>query len=427
MSQQVLDVRGSLRIVRRYWGVTAAATVLGLFAGVAFGLLAPPPATSSADVVLPGGIHDISTQVVLVTSDSVLEAASRSLGGGLPAGELRTLVQAKNVAATAITITAHSPSAAQARRIANAVAESYVSYLLSGKAPDGPLAARLTVRATSTIGTSATRYAAETGLLGGLAGALAGAVIALAIGRGDRRLRERDEIAESIGVPVLASVRAGHPSSTAGWAKLVRNYQPEAPAAQQLHVILTALAVTAAGQRGPRGGGRSLSLLSLAADRRALALGPQLAAFAALQGIRTALVIGPPPDARATAMLRAACAGAPERSAGLWFGPGDHDGSAAPPDTELTIVVGVVDRQDPQVAGTGRADVTLLGISPGQATAAHLARVAASAAADGRRIAGIVVADPDPDDKTTGRLPRLTRVQRRGPARTAGTPMESSR
>ena len=51
--------------------------------------------------------------------------------------------------------------------------------------------------------------------------------------------------------------------------------------------------------------------------------------------------------------------------------------------------------------------VAVLGVSAGAATAEQLARAAVSAAADGRDIAGILVADPDPTDHTTGRLPQL--------------------
>ena len=56
---------------------------------------------------------------------------------------------------------------------------------------------------------------------------------------------------------------------------------------------------------------------------------------------------------------------------------------------------------------------TVLGVSAGAVTAEQLARVAASAAADGRQIAGILVADPDSADHTTGRLPWLARSARR--------------
>ena len=48
-----------------------------------------------------------------------------------------------------------------------------------------------------------------------------------------------------------------------------------------------------------------------------------------------------------------------------------------------------------------RTTVTVLGVSAGVVTAEQLARVAVSAAGDGRQIAGILVADPDPTDHTT--------------------------
>jgi hypothetical protein len=51
----------------------------------------------------------------------------------------------------------------------------------------------------------------------------------------------------------------------------------------------------------------------------------------------------------------------------------------------------------------------VLGVSADAATAEQLARVAASAAADGRHIDGILVADPDSADQTTGRIQPLAR------------------
>jgi hypothetical protein len=71
---------------------------------------------------------------------------------------------------------------------------------------------------------------------------------------------------------------------------------------------------------------------------------------------------------------------------------------------------------------------TVLGVTAGTVTAEQLARVAASAAADGRDIAGILVADPDSADHTTGRLPWLARSARRTtPRRITGTGTETRR
>jgi hypothetical protein len=98
------------------------------------------------------------------------------------------------------------------------------------------------------------------------------------------------------------------------------------------------------------------------------------------------------------------------------------------PGAALTVVVAVVDADAPRVDATMRATATILGVSAGAATAEQLARVAASTADDGREIAGILVADPDPADHTTGRLPQLTRpAHRKAPTRVTGAPTETGR
>jgi hypothetical protein len=95
------------------------------------------------------------------------------------------------------------------------------------------------------------------------------------------------------------------------------------------------------------------------------------------------------------------------------------------PGAALTVVVAVVDGKAPRVADTMRTTATMLGVSASAVTAEQLARVAVSAAVDGREIAGILVADPDPADRTTGRVPQVARPGlRRMPARMTGTMTE---
>ena len=91
----------------------------------------------------------------------------------------------------------------------------------------------------------------------------------------------------------------------------------------------------------------------------------------------------------------------------------------------LTVVVAVVDGRAPRVANTMRTTTTVLGVASGVVTAQQLARVAASAAGDGRDITGILVADPDPADQTTGLLPQLARTgEHRMPTRMTGAVTE---
>ena len=81
----------------------------------------------------------------------------------------------------------------------------------------------------------------------------------------------------------------------------------------------------------------------------------------------------------------------------------------------------MVDGEDPRVADTMRATATVLAVSAGVVTAQQLARVATSAATGGRDIAGTLVANPDPADHTTGRVPELSRpAHRRMPTRITG-------
>ena len=77
------------------------------------------------------------------------------------------------------------------------------------------------------------------------------------------------------------------------------------------------------------------------------------------------------------------------------------------PETTLTVVVAVVDGQSPQMPETMRTTATVLGVSASAATAEQLARVAMAAALDGRDIVGILVADPEPTDRTTGLIQQL--------------------
>jgi capsular polysaccharide biosynthesis protein len=447
MSEQALDLRRSAQIVRRHKIVVGIFAALGLLAGVGWTLHHPPMLSSEAsvDVVLSpsaqaaappagsGGSNPaLATQILIATSTPVLKNALRTIDPSMSLQTLQSRVQVTSEGiANFLSIRAEGNTAAQAEGTANAVAKSYVAYCRTGSCQQvqGALVQDF---ATTAAGTPLSKRLPITGLLAALIGALLGAIAVLALNRNDRRLRKRDEIADSIGVPVLASIRAVHPSGAAGWVKLLADYEPGAVDAWRLRKALQHLGLADMNMNGSRpGGGSSLEVLSFGFDSGALALGPQLAVFAASRGIPTALVVGPQQDVKATATLRAACA-APLASSGrssqLQVVVRDHDGGTRAPDAALTVVVAVVDGQSPQVADTTRATATVLGVSAGAVTAEQVARVAASAAAAGQDITGILVADPDPDDHTTGRLPQLARAaHRRGPTRMTGTAGETRR
>ena len=415
----VLDLRTLLFAVRRHKAIFGVLVLLGLAIGVAFTLIRPPLLASKVLVVIPGTRY-IQTQAVIAASDPVLHAAGSHLHPILPLETLRHRVKVATVTSTVLSITALGATASQAEETVNAVADSYVDFVQSPKSPGGKTTAEVLENATPAIGPTEPVRAIETGGLGGFAGALIGIIVVAAIGRTDRRLRERDEIAAAIGAPVLASVPVAHPSDPGSWARLLDNYEPTITHAWSMRKALRQLGLTEG-----RSGGQprvSVAIVSLSSDRRALALGPQLATFAATLGIPTRLVVGQQQESGYTAALSAACTmtatALSDRSNRLQFGTenSDEPDRYAP---ALTVIVEVVDSREPRFNQRSRASATVLGVTAGAATAEQLARVAVGVAADGRDITGALVANPLPSDRTTGSLPQFSQPpRRRGPAHT---------
>jgi capsular polysaccharide biosynthesis protein len=449
VSQETLDLRRSIQIIRRHKLLMGIMVALGILAGGAYAVLKPAMVTSTALVLLDqssqaaqagaaaagnGGSNPwLATQLVIAESNPVLSGALPHVRPAMSIDQLRSEVEIGSQTDYIISVSAEAKSAADSEVTANALAESYIAYIGSPNNPAGRVQAQLLQSAASGTGPSLLKRLVSYSLfalLGAVFGAAIGAIIALAITRSDRRLRKRDEIANSIGVPVLASFPVGHPSNPGEWSRLLKDYKPGALHALQLRKILQQLEM-AAGVNFGRGNSRwSFAVLSLSSDPGALALGPQLAAFAASLGIRTALVVALQPGATVTAALQTACAAPPASSE--W--PGHlrvlvtDSEVEEQSDAELTVVVGVVDGRNPQVLDMMHTTATLLGVSAGAATADQLARAAVSAVSDGREITGILVADPDPDDATTGRVPQLgERGQRRLPTRMTGIATEIRR
>lgn len=451
MSQQALDLRRSIQIVRRHRLLVGVFVVLGILLGCAYSVLNPPMLTSSALVVFPqstqssnaaaaaaggGGPNTFTaTLEVIANSNQVLSAALPNVRPAMSFQQLRNVVEIGSVTGNIISVSAKAKIAADAEATVNAVADSYIHYVNAPTSPIGRQSANLLQPAASASGTKPLEALIVTGFLGGLAGALIGVIVALAISRRDKRLRARDEIANSVGLPVLAWFPVAHPSEAAGWTRLLQEYKPAAVHAWRLRTALRRVGVGVPDDtlsNGHDGGSSSLAVVSLASDPGALALGPQLAAFAASVGISTTLVIGPQQDENAVATLRTACAApllaSPTGRNYLRVTVCDADDFDRLPSTRLTVVVAVVDGDTPQMPDTMRTTNTVLGVSAGVATAEQLARTTVNAAIDGREILGILVANPDPADTTTGQVPRLARPARhRMPTRLNGITTEIRR
>lgn len=224
-------------------------------------------------------------------------------------------------------------------------------------------------------------------------------------GRRERTMRSKDEIADAVGAPVAASVKSLAPRSVAAWGTLLEKYTPghvESWTLRQLLRVVTPGHVGSVVRSAPNGTARShVRVVTLSGDRRALAFGPQLATFAASTGLRTCLLAVQHHDSASS--LLAACAGVP---------PGGHPRpglsietkGAAVPDADLVVDVAVVDRTHPLLRLPGEGMVTLLAVTAGAASAEDLARVALAADDSGHAVDRVVVVDPDPLDRSTGRL-----------------------
>ena len=385
MTEQALDFRRFWQIIRRHRLIVGAAAVFGLVAGGGYAVLRPPLLTSSALVeivgsVSPGAANPAATLVLVASSERVLRLAQPHLDPPVSLQTLSREVQAKSLASGVLQISGQGKTTTVAVDMANAVANGFVEYLRSPASQSGGLAAVVVTPARIATGPSLPVTVTVNGVIGLLLGSAIGSIGVLAVSRRDRRLRLRDEIADSIGLPVLASVPVGHPTNPAGWVKLLTEYDPSAADAWRLRGTLRYLGVSYGGSSdvGHQGGAVSLAVISLKQDPGALALGPQLAVFAASLSIRTQLVIGPQQEPHATAALRAACSGsrAQIESAFLQVVVRDEEGTGDQPQAALTVVVSVLDDEILPDPGPMPTSSAVLAVSAGVATGEQLAQVA---------------------------------------------------
>ena len=491
MSEQALDLRSAVAVLRRRIRVVIAIALVGLVGGVVFVFLQPPRLGSTTLVLLPAPTVDqpgstVDTQVRIVTSSSLLEEAGRAAHLDLSARQLERRVKVSALTEQLIEIRAFAIDRQEARHLSQAVADAYVNYVhqaantvsrsaladltdrrtqlqgqltalqteidatakrradesasstagrkdaqltaqlragqadislqldkvkdeITANAPaqSGPGATSVVQRATPPIGQSLLRPLMLWAPVGAVLGTLLAALALLTIARTDPRARLRDEIADAVGSPVLAAVRSRPQRSVVGWSTLLETYEAGPVDAWAFRQVLRALVPAEARSQIRKGDARkaglvdhprSLTVVSLSGDQRALAVGPQLAAFVATLGISTRLLTAVGNEYAAP--LWAACAAERQSDprSGLVVGEVRADEAA-----ELTVVLAVVDRHDPRPGHALRTEATVLSVSPGAATEEELARLAVAIDDAGRLVDGIVVADPDRSDRTTGR------------------------
>ncbi len=143
MTEQTLDVKGSLRLFRRFWRTIAVFALVGLLVAAGYELWRPPVYRATAMVLLPGAAaaavaasggsqtpagNDIATDGQIATSAAVLKPAGVQADLSLSLDALHQRVTTTTYAAGVLGITATGPTVQQAEALANAVADRLVAF-----------------------------------------------------------------------------------------------------------------------------------------------------------------------------------------------------------------------------------------------------------------------------------------------------------
>lgn len=496
MSEQAIDVRLSMAILRRRYRTLVVAALIGALAGAGLVFLHPPMYSSTSMVLVPSATASdnatspgVDTQVSIASSDVVLGPAAKALEPAMTVRQLSKQVTVTASTSNVLAIVGRASTPERAQQISRAVAAADVTYLKSavstmtnaqksalkkrkqalekslksvnsemektktrlasegrdsaqGRA-DASALSQLTAQQADLVlqidnvtdqsgstapvmgkdGTRATviqsaspatrpgllsRYAV-TALLGLILAVVVAAIALLVSGGRDRRLRSRDELADALGANVIGALRSQAPRTVAGWTSLLEGYSPPTVDVWTIRQALRQLA----GRDSESGSSTlhhpsSMMVVALADDLRAMALAPQIASYAASAEIRTRFVAAQ--EHESVAALWAACTGVHE---GTEVRPGLLVDTAPDraSDAELTVYLAAVDRRNPELKGVPQTDLTVFAVASGSGTAEDLARAAVMADKNNMRIHGILVADPDTLDRTTGRLLQYERDQ----------------
>jgi capsular polysaccharide biosynthesis protein len=248
-------------------------------------------------------------------------------------------------------------------------------------------------------------------------GLLLGTMTAVFRDRRDRRLRRRDDIASAAGVPAVASITATVAHSPDDWLTLLSGYEPSVDESWGLRRTLRHL-VTSQSIAPAR-----VTIVCLAGDDDAVGVAPQLAAFSAAAGVRTALFVdGSALSASSLREWASATDDDPKAFiSNLWLfdARGTESADSIAPQLVVRMLVAETGRLEPP--SPERDTTSLLAVSAGFATSEAITTVALAATEVGRPLFGVVVANPPTDDDSSGRLPQPLQPSRpRLPARITG-------
>jgi capsular polysaccharide biosynthesis protein len=371
-TDQVISIRASAR---------NSHNAEALANGVATGYVAYANSQSSAGAAaLKGELQ--KAQAALTKQINTVQGQINTTETRL-AGEVATSHQASNDHQLLLTL--------QASQRNNSTLKTSLAAQLAqanNNSAEGISGARVFQKATTATKESLVRHIGTFAVGGALLAFLLGAAMTVLISRRGRKPRLRDEIAEAVGAPVLASVGARLPKNTAHPEELTRHLRADVMNAWSIRRALEEM-----GAFDPlRTESLCLSFLTLEDDHDAFAVGPQFALLLASHGIRTTVETTRTENwvIQLRAMLTL------ERRAS-----GDDEPTGLAP---VRVALAAVDRQEPEVEHPLDPTITILALTPGSATVTELARIALASIDAGHRIDGILVANPEPADGTIGRL-----------------------
>ncbi len=345
-----------------------------------------------------------ATSDLVDTSVAVLEAQASELDQRIRGLDADI---ARNTAAAA-SLVQRSPEALRLDALIDSLRSAQVDAgrqlsTLQTRLAESRLQAELTRRGTRLLGSTSNAEGPSvtsrlrTTASGGLIGILAGATVVLLAEYRDRRLRNRDQIAESAAAPVLASLQVPRDGNIESCAAALERWEPSVVENIALRQAFTDLGVADADPPA------DVVVVTLPGDRAAVLLAAKLAAFAATAATRTDLIVA---TQHATVeALRSACRMKARPRPYLRLHAGVTD--VTPEDlgwAELTVTVATADASPLAVPTWARRRTTALGVSAGFATAETVASTALACLDAGHPITGILVANPDPSDHTIGRL-----------------------
>jgi len=340
-----------------------------------------------------------SRVAVLQAQGTELEARIRQLESDINAGtaRLNALDQRSPEAArqTALLDATRSEQVEAARQLST----------VNGRIADVKLSAELSSRGTRVLQladtpTTPLRPRPVLNIGGGAAaGLLAAIVLALAFDRNDGRLRRRDDIAQAVGAPVVASLGVPGRAGVARCKALLDLWQPNVAENLALRQAFTQLGV--ADEQPPA----NVLVVTLPGDRAGPLVALEMGAFAASMETNTAVVIASADGA--TADLRTACRSQPQGSGRPRLSVHDLTSAVDGIDLEqadLSIAIVVADGEALVAPTWGRRTLTALAVTAGYATPEALIAASMACADIGHPVRGIFVANPDPDDHTIGRF-----------------------